>query len=495
MSLLPCSSVGSAKLCRRARSAQRGQLLRAATFLLGKKAKRRSCSLPKKKSRSQEARKVRKIYFFLVCIGSRASHQARTGTAVRWKERCPRPQAERLLTLTAPQCGDGGPRDPPFVGFPLPPLQRSVPFSPGLGAATVTFPSAVWPSFKSLGRERGRMIASLPSGSIPARLPPQPPGDNPGSPPLPYLSCSSAVPAPVPALGRCCSRDPAVPQPRLHIPDAAARPGPRAALTPPRDGCGAVPALHRPRSLEGVPPRSAAHCVGGTPPFPAPRCASWGCHCPRQCPPAVTSSVGLPVRLPPNKQPPPRCLCPSGLLTPRVKLRVPPQAVSSPPTLSVPPASSVPLSPRCRPRVPSLALVPPSRAVTSPVVPPQPHLSLGLPLPPPPSPRPRSPIGCPSPSGRGPRHQKGAPRTHRGAPTWPWGFPRPGGVCVRVPEPIRCVSVPSPSPAVLPSPRPTWEWGTLVPPTGGEPRGTAGRPELADPTPPGSPGVETEPWV
>lgn len=110
------------------------------------------------------------------------------------------------------------------------------------------------------------MIASLPSGSIPARLPPQPPGDNPGSPPLPYLSCSSAVPAPVPAVGRCCSRDPAVPQPRLHIPDAAARRGPRAALTPPWDGCGAVPALHRPRSPEGVPPRSAAHCVGGTPP-------------------------------------------------------------------------------------------------------------------------------------------------------------------------------------------------------------------------------------
>lgn len=265
MSPLPCSSLGSAKLCRRARSAQRGQLLRAATFLLGKKAKRRSCSLPKKKSRSQEARKVRKMYFFLVCIGSRASHQARTGSAVRWKEQCPRPQAERLLVLTALHCGDGGPLDPPSVGFPLPLLQRSVLFTPGLGAATVTFPSAVWPSFKSLGRERGRMIVSLPSGSIPPGLPPQPPGDNSGSPPPPYLRCSSAVPAPVPAVGRCCPRGPAVPQPRLRIPDAAARRGPRAALTPPRDGCGAVPALHRSRPPGGVPPRSAAHRAGAPP--------------------------------------------------------------------------------------------------------------------------------------------------------------------------------------------------------------------------------------
>lgn len=272
------------------------------------------------------------------------------GSGVRWKERRPRPQVERLLVLTAAQCGDGGPRDPPSVGVPLPPLQRSVPFTPGLGAATVTFPSAFWPSFKSLGRERGRMIASLPTGSIPAGLPPQPPGDNAGSPPPPYLRCSSAVPAPMSALGRCCPRGPAVPQPRLRIPGAAARRGPRAALTPPRDGCGAVPALHRPRSPGGVPPRSAAHCAGGTPRFPAPCCASGGCHCPRECPSAVTLLIGLPVRPPPNYPCHRRAVCaPLGCRHPESPLTLfppslPLRCLSPPQALSLSPPGAVPVS-------------------------------------------------------------------------------------------------------------------------------------------------------
>lgn len=361
------------------------------------------------------------------------------GSGVRWKERRPRPQVERLLVLTAAQCGDGGPRDPPSVGVPLPPLQRSVPFTPGLGAATVTFPSAFWPSFKSLGRERGRMIASLPTGSIPAGLPPQPPGDNAGSPPPPYLRCSFAVPAPMSALGRCCPRGPAVPQPRLRIPGAAARRGPRAALTPPRDGCGAVPALHRPRSPGGVPPRSAAHCAGGTPRFPAPCCASGGYHCPRECPSAVTLLIGLPVRPPPNYPCHRRAVCaPLGCRHPESPLTLfpplpPPPAVCPPrrPCPSLPPElSPCPFTCSCPP-LPSCH--PPAASVTPPPAPPAPE-----------SPPPLS-HWLSEPMWAWPAAPKGAPRIHFGTPTWPWGFPRCGGgseggpgalpACIRAPHP------------------------------------------------------------
>lgn len=133
--------------------------------------------------------------------------------------------------------------------------------------------------------------------------------------------------------------------------------------------------------------------------------------------------------------PPPRCLCPFGLPTPRV----PPHAVSPlpPPPLSVPPAGPVPLSPRSCPRVPSLALVPPSQAVTPP-----PHLSPRRPLPPPPNPRPRSPIGCPSPCGRGPRHQKARPAYISARPRGRGGSPVAAGVLRGVPGPSPRVSVP-----------------------------------------------------
>lgn len=64
------SSSGSAKFFRRNPSAQRGQLFSPPAFLLEKNGRRLIWSPPNKKSRSQVAKKVMKMYFFRACIGS-----------------------------------------------------------------------------------------------------------------------------------------------------------------------------------------------------------------------------------------------------------------------------------------------------------------------------------------------------------------------------------------------------------------------------------------